>query len=394
MKFLSLSQVVATPTLWVDKADQPLFSLSLSRRVTSYVDVFSAQVSQQDQVRCLSASSQSPWLLASGCYDGSARLHDSRCSASSSSALVRLPHESPVEAVQFSPNDGLLYTAAGTWVTAWSLAQPTRPVSSFRRHHKTVTRLALARGGSRLLSAGLDGLVKVTDTLSYAEVAQMEYHRAAILSLALAPDNSSLALGTVDRWLHRRRRQQAPVAPAAQTDSYLDKVGVLGLTARLEDVIQPHVARPYRLERHERLLRRFRHSDALAQVLDRPVAQLCIDKVCAVLRELVLRNGLKPALAGQPPRQSVKLVNLVRRHLFDNDRAELLLTVAEQLLEVFLLQSNAGGAIVVREHPALWTALKRLAGFLNMELTFLNNVQRTLGELDLVLGEISVFSNM
>jgi len=331
-------------------------------------------------------------LLASGAYDGLARLHDSRCPAKSA-PLAALQHEQPLEAVCLAPGDGVLYTAAGAWVTAWSLAQR-RPISRFKRHHKTVTCLALARGGARLLSAGLDGLLKVTDTLSYSEVHQMEYHHASALSMALAPDDSSLALGTVDRWLHRRRRAPAsdgapPVPVDGAPPTYLEKVGALGLCARPEDAVTRHVRRPYKLERYERLLRRFRHSDALAEVLSGPAARLSLDNLCAVLRELLLRNGLRPALAGQPALQLTKLVNFVRRHLYDVERAELFLTVAEELLEV-AFQPGADAT----ESAALNSALKRLAGFLKAELTFLSSAQLTLGELDLVLGEVSAFPNV
>jgi U3 small nucleolar RNA-associated protein 15 len=99
----------------------------------------------------------------------------------------------------------------------------------FAAHQKTVTSVLVQRavstpsndGSLRILSSSLDGHVKVFDPEVF-KLTHASKYPSPILSLAIAPDNSSFAVGMADGTLSlRRRRQEKPLqgsvtAPAAR----------------------------------------------------------------------------------------------------------------------------------------------------------------------------------
>lgn len=100
-------------------------------------------------------------------------------------------HAAPVESVLPLPSGTTLLSSAGNSVSVLDLVAA-RPLTTLRAHQKTVTSLSLASGNTRVLSAGLDGHVKVYDTASWSVVAGLKYP-APILSMTVIPSTSSSA---------------------------------------------------------------------------------------------------------------------------------------------------------------------------------------------------------
>jgi U3 small nucleolar RNA-associated protein 15 len=123
----------------------------------------------------------------------------------------------------------MLVTAGGTYLCCWDLYSGGRLLHKFAAHQKTVTSVLVQRavstpssdGSLRILSSSLDGHVKVFDPEVF-KLTHASKYPSPILSLALAPDNSSFAVGMADGTLSMRRRRQERLlqesarAPASQ----------------------------------------------------------------------------------------------------------------------------------------------------------------------------------
>lgn len=136
-------------------------------------------VGHQDYVRCGGfMPGQADRLLFSGSYDQTVRLWDPRIRGK---AVMVFKHAAAVESVLPLPSGTTLLAAAENTISVLDLVAG-RPLQLLRNHQKTVTSLALANNGERVLSGGLDGHVKVFETTGWNVVAGFKYP-SPILSL-------------------------------------------------------------------------------------------------------------------------------------------------------------------------------------------------------------------
>jgi U3 small nucleolar RNA-associated protein 15 len=128
-----------------------------------------------DYVRAGAVAAHNPALLLSGSYDGTVRLFDTRTGACEMAMGGGAGTAfGPVEQVLMFPI-----------LRAWDLVAGGRCARALANHQKTVTALALAPGGRRLLTGSLDQMVKVYDVASYRVVHTMRYP-APVLCLAIS----------------------------------------------------------------------------------------------------------------------------------------------------------------------------------------------------------------
>ncbi|KAF4306262.1 putative small nucleolar ribonucleoprotein complex subunit protein [Botryosphaeria dothidea] len=138
-------------------------------------------VGHQDYVRCGGfMPGQADRLLFSGSYDETVRLWDPRIRGK---AVMTFKHAAAVESVLPLPSGTTLLAAAENTISVLDLVAG-RPLQLLRNHQKTVTSLALANNGERVLSGGLDGHVKVFETTGWNVVAGFKYS-SPVLSLAV-----------------------------------------------------------------------------------------------------------------------------------------------------------------------------------------------------------------
>lgn len=152
----------------------------------SAITSFSAHT---DYVRSGQVSPVNSNLILTGSYDASVRLFDARTgecemtmggptSAAGSNTL-------PVEQVLMFPSGTIALSAAGPILRAWDLVAGGRCLRALSNHQKTVTSLAFDSRASRLLTGGLDHMVKVYDVSTYKVVHTMRYP-APILCLGVS----------------------------------------------------------------------------------------------------------------------------------------------------------------------------------------------------------------
>jgi WD40 repeat protein len=151
-------------------------------------------------VRSGLVSPSNPALILTGSYDSTVRLWDTREGACV--MTMRGGGEAaawPVEDVLMFPSGSAALSASGPILRVWDLVAGGRCVRALSNHQKTVTALAFDGRAGRLLTGGLDQMVKVYDVSTYKVVHTMKYP-APVLSLAISvrvlshPFNSILPL--------------------------------------------------------------------------------------------------------------------------------------------------------------------------------------------------------
>lgn len=127
----------------------------------------------------------------SGSYDSVVRVWDQRVGSGS---VMAFKLSDPIEAVLPLAGGTQVCAASGPKVGVLDLVAA-RPVTVLKNHRRAVAALALASGGTRVLSGGLDGHVKVFETSSWSIVAAFKYP-SPILSLGVVPDRAATSTGS------------------------------------------------------------------------------------------------------------------------------------------------------------------------------------------------------
>lgn len=241
-----------------------------------------------------SPSSEATWL--SGAYDHTVKLWDVRAKE----AVMEFTHGAPVEDLAFFPSGSIAVTAGGNQLCVWDLVGG-KLLRRLSNHQKTVTSVLVspmtgANGGApRLLSGSLDGHVKVYELDSY-KVTHASKYPAPILSMGLSPDCGLLAVGMADGnlsvrkharpvgtggdvTLSRAARNRGKIHLNASSYRYFIR-GQNEKAAKSDYVVARQ--RKAKLAPYDKLLRRFRYSDAL----DAALATGRPEVVASVLEEL------------------------------------------------------------------------------------------------------------
>lgn len=291
-----------------------------------------------DYVRSAASSPASADLWATGGYDHICKLWDIR----QLRCLASVDHGAPIESVAFFPSGSLLVTAGGTDVCIWSMLGSGQLVQRVTAHQKTVTCVLaapLVGAEPHVLSAGLDGHVKVVDPETYRPFTVHKYP-APILSLAASPASDVVAAGMADGTLSVHRRKMQGTATAEPTRLRWQSQRITGARAHFAAPKRPAVGAQeadiaafaqtkalHSTPQHEELLLKFRFTEALAAALS---TQRC-EVVDRVVQKLALHNALEATLAAAPPELVADVLQHVRRQLSVPDAARHALGLADVL---------------------------------------------------------------
>jgi len=319
--------------------------------VPSETPVFTVSAAHRDYIRAGAPSPVDHNLFVTGSYDSSVKLWDARTGKAPS---LSFSHGASVESVLFLPSGGLLATAGGNMVKIWDVIGGGRLVHSVESHVKTVMSLALGRmgttGETRLLSAGSDGYVKSFDYGQLKITHSMRYPKQ-LLSVACSPCGTVLVAGSSKGDIFVRRRKKAVIEEEEQGGEAVSGVLEWASCNPKKQVLKPSYYRNFRrgqnekpkqgdfviakpkkvkIAEHDKLLRKFRHNDALVSAL----AMNNPRSVVAVMEELVARRKLVRCIGNLDADQLGFLLVFLHRNATLPRYARLLLGVANKVLEM------------------------------------------------------------
>lgn len=353
-----------------------------------------------------------------------------------------MSHGAPVESVLVYPTGGggVACSAGGPVVRVWDLMMGGRGLKALSNHQKGITSMALSMNtgaegpaaggldssdaGMRLLSAGLDGLVKVYDPAKDYRVVHTMRYPSPILTLAISPEERELAVGMADGTLCVRKREVKKTeeeARALERSAYTAQgaggVGGGGLEAflpyassgmaggeddasrRLEaqarrnallaqDDVRGETIRARRLKPYDKLMKSFRYSQALDAVL-RPGIPASV--VFALLLELKRRggvssqaanagaeaDGLRRAIGGRDEVGLEPLLRFLLRHAANPMWNDIVCDTLEVVLDIY--SSTLGLS------PVIDSLFSRLWAKVSDEVRLQDEVQGVRGGLEMLL---------
>ncbi|UZJ56299.1 hypothetical protein CBS101457_005619 [Exobasidium rhododendri] len=353
-----------------------------------------------DYVRSVVCSPDNPSLFLSGSYDGTVRLWDARVQENDGCAMT-MRHGAPVEDVLIYPTGagGVALSAGGPVLRVWDLMMGGQCRKAISNHSKTITSLCITMnsgadstvesglGGIRVLSAGLDQLVKVYNPEKDYKVVHTMRYSAPILCLAISPDESQIATGMADGTLCIRKRtlraselQQREMN--AQTTQNLSFFVQDASVEQRRDEVKVHANKAKRLQPYDKLLKSFRYRDALDEVLRKNVRA---EVTFALLDELRSRStidghldGLKRAISGRDDVTLEPFLKFLLRHAANTRWANIICDCLDVVVDVY--------AAVLGQSPLI----DELFGKIWTKVTEEVKVQRQLiqvrGALDMILA--------
>eukprot|EP01138_Halocafeteria_seosinensis_P011431 gb/GECG01011675.1/.p1 GENE.gb/GECG01011675.1/~~gb/GECG01011675.1/.p1 ORF type:complete len:685 (+),score=124.48 gb/GECG01011675.1/:1-2055(+) len=307
--------------------------------VSSESPVTSLDNKHTDYVRAIACSDVSSSIFASGSYDHTVKLWDSRVqqSGSGSHPTMELDHGAPVSALMMLRGNGTLVSAGSNYLKVWDIVSGGKLLTTLSNHQKQITTLCLDGTQERLLSGGLDGHIKFYDLNTY-EVAYGFKHSSPILSAAVNADNTRLAIGTTDKTVTVKQRivpSKQVAAEKRQADvirggSYKYFMRGQSRTPSTSDIVAETDKAP-KLNKYEKYLKKFQYNEALTATLStfNPII------ILSMLEELTRRGGLRAAIANRDETNLEPLVSFVVRYITHPRYSSVLLDVANMILDIY-----------------------------------------------------------
>jgi U3 small nucleolar RNA-associated protein 15 len=280
------------------------------------------------------------------------------------------------------PAARLVATAGGNSIRVWDLLTG-RAIAMMSNHQKTITGLCLDGSQTRLLSCGLDRMIKVYDIHTYAVTHSMRA-TTPLMSIAAAADGTSIACGGADGSVAVRQRTVRHgdrVRAARRRDdgafeTYRYFLRGQGETASADDLVV-EAQRKQRLQPYDKFLRKFQYRNAVAAAMTsrEPIV------VVSLLVELAHRQALPAALSGMDADAVVPVFKFVTRNCTHPHYAGILIDVANLLLDLY------GGVVAHSDEVA--RCVQRLRQTLRAEVAFQKELFAMHGALDMLLASNS-----
>jgi U3 small nucleolar RNA-associated protein 15 len=348
--------------------------------------------------------------------------------------IMSFNHGYPVEKILVHPSGTQVISAGGPVIRVWDLLGSGKCLRAMSNHQKTVTCLEWGDGKpfdnhppkKRLLSAGLDGLIKSYDIEDNYRVGKTMRVGTGILGLAMAPDEGTMVIGTSTGELTIRKRiippgemarreaeksgsvagkmsaEQLSLGPgqyesllAAQafnqtmadrqtaeegeieraTEGLTSQGATQIITKNGEIKVLP-TKRSKKLKEWDRLLKNFKYSDALDSVLSSNETPPSL--AFALFNELMHRDGLHQALNARDEVSLEPILRFLYEHITDPRFGSTACDVANVLVDLY--------EPALGKSPRIDNLFYRLRQKLQLELDFQDNLMEVRGQLQMLLA--------
>ncbi|KAI8449218.1 WD40-repeat-containing domain protein [Phakopsora pachyrhizi] len=417
-----------------DDSSVRLYDLATSKILRTFTG-------HSDYVR--TGSFASPNLILSGGYDGTIKLWDDRMEESGG-LVWTLKHKRPIENILTHPSGTLLVSAGGPLVKVWDILGGSgnqKSLLTLGNHQKTVTSLSWASGpllnddqglstARRLLSAGLDGLVKIYDSSKGTyKVQHTIKYSSPILSLAVSPDNSLLVVGCTDGSLSMRKRSKPTQGLEAiksnkkinhssikdfsmtsatagneviwgrQDASIMEEMACAGLgecqddekllderNAEISNVQTSTTStsivkrkKKKKLQAWDQMLRAFRYGDALEAVF---APNIPPNITFQLIRELIHRDGLHQALSEKNEATLEPILRFLIKHFTDPRW----FTIASDVLNCIIELYNS----VFGKSQTIDSLILTLFNKISSELKLHSSLFGLTGQIEIILANLTI----
>lgn len=350
--------------------------------------LWSSRSHHSDYVRAVDCHPTSSDIFATGGYDHSVTLWDQR----QESPAWTVNHGMPVEYCAFTPSGSILATVGGNEVKLWDVINGGRLVHTFQNHQKNITSIAFDSNASRLLSAGLDGHVKIYN-LSTLDVVHGIKFASPILSLGLSADSRKMVIGFVDGNLmirNNKKQTKSSVTSAADASILRPDLSITDLIDRslsqcrhhkgagqvheFQNAIISESERGVHLQPFEKYLKKFSYQKALDAALETKDPVIVI----TLIEELCRRNGLTIALSGRDENSLEPILSFTAKYISHARYNDLVIQVAHRIIDMY--------SCVVGQSDRIDELFMKLHRQVNSEMTFQRDVKRVIGAVDCIIN--------
>jgi U3 small nucleolar RNA-associated protein 15 len=345
-------------------------------------------------------------MIVTGSYDETVRLWDPRIP---NRAAMIFKHAAPVEAVLAMPSGTTVIASAENHISVLDLIAG-KPLQLLKNHQKTVTSLCLASNGTRLVSGGLDGHVKVFETAGWNVVAGSKYPSpvlsVSVVSAGANREDKHLVIGMQSGVLsirtrlsgqqkvkerERAKEMQALIAGTIEEYDKKSKKRTKGMEKRLRGmdfvgegadvIIEGEKGGKRKPEQQwENDLRKGRYSQALDKLLDRKLPSI---KVLELLTALRHRSAMRAALLGRDETTVQPIFKWTIKHISDPRYLRICADVSLLLLDIY--SEHAGVS------SELGNLIRRLHSKVRKEVEMSQQAIQTKGMLEmLMVGMVEV----
>ncbi|PRP84450.1 hypothetical protein PROFUN_08035 [Planoprotostelium fungivorum] len=314
-------------------------------------------------------------LICSGSYDHSVKLWDPRAQKE----VMSIDHSFPVESIILAPGGHTIISAGGPTVKFWDILMGGKMRGSINEYQKTVTSICLIRGGSRIVSAGLDQMVKVHDTSDYKKIASVAYP-SPILCVGVSDDETKLAVGMADGVLSVKTRVNVSKAPGTRTQ---ERRGAIMKARKLQvETATLEKKRAVKLAEYERWLMTFQFRQSLDSVLATGQESLIV----SMITELARRGALHKAVGGRDEEGLLPILYFLNRVITKSNFMSEVLDLANMVVDIY------GG--IVGESQLVDRELRLLKRKAGSAMQMQKDLMKIIGSLDLILSPTRIISGL
>ena len=302
-----------------------IFDIATSENKFSY-DQF------KDKATCLDVkgNSNDENCFICGSYDKTVRIFDTR---EPTPVVSTIDHGEGVDTVKTFANGTLFASGGGRIVKIWDMRKNTEPIKMLADHHKHIMDLSVNSDETRILSAGIDRLVKIYSTGSFECLHTLTYP-APILTFDVAKDDKYLAVGMSD--------ETVSVKIKVEQQSVEDKIVPI-FSERKRKVLEKaefHIVNDKAQIKHHKkdrenktevFLRQFKHTESLKAGIQSLRGKKS-EEFYALLFELERRDVLDTCLTGIGLTDMTALLRFIHESLGNPTMFDLSVTIYEKIL--------------------------------------------------------------